>query len=126
MIVGVGSDIVDVRRVARVAAVYPRRFGERVLAESELRCWRGLGGAARVRFLAGRWAAKEALGKALGCGMRAPVTWRQVAVVYEAGGRPGFELSAAAAAVARGRCHLSICHDGNYACAFVVVEREEL
>ena len=126
MIIGIGYDTVDVRRLARVLSRYPRRFPEYILTADELPL---LARAARREiFLAGRWAAKEALGKALGCGMRFPLTWQQVGVFGDAEGKPWFTLSAAAAALAheRGvaRCHLSISHDGNYAGAVVIAEGE--
>lgn len=123
MIFGVGCDVVDLRRFGAVLRRYPRRFPERILAADE-----DAGGAqnGEVQFLAGRWAAKEALGKALGRGVKAPFSLRQVGVGRDKAGRPFFVFSAAAKRELQKmrvcRCHLGISHDGNYALATVVAE----
>lgn len=124
MIVGIGNDVVDMRRLARVHGRHPQRFARRVLTEAERQQLPPPQQAAA--FLAGRWAAKEALGKALGCGVRAPLTFQQVGVVSGEQGGPRFAFAAPAQDFLRQRgvekCHLSISHDGDYACAVVVAE----
>lgn len=118
MIIGIGVDVVDLARFERAAARTPALV-PRLFAESE-RAGRVL----PLRSLAGRFAAKEALIKALGdsAGMR----WHDMQVVSDAHGNPSFELSGAAADIARERgvsaVHLSMSHDAGIATAFVVVE----
>ncbi|WP_378145231.1 holo-ACP synthase [Cnuibacter sp. UC19_7] len=115
MIVGVGVDIVDVARFERSLERTPR-LEERLFAQGE----RGR----PVRSLAVRFAAKEALIKAVGhsTGFR----WHDMRVVSDDEGNPGFEVSGGVAdALARlgaTRVHLSMSHDGGSACAFVVAE----
>jgi len=115
MILGIGVDIVDVARFTRSVARTPRLV-ERLFADSE----RTL----PVHSLAARFAAKEALIKALGGsdGMR----WHDVETVEDEHGSPEFALhnGVAAAAEARGisRVHLTMTHDAGVACAFVVTE----
>ena len=124
MIAGIGNDVVDMRRLARVLARFPKRFPRYILTATEQRQLP----AAVLPFLAGRWAAKEALGKALGCGVRTPLGFRQVEVENDSEGKPRFVFTPAAADFLRqrrvGRCHLSISHDGDYAAAMVVVEEK--
>ncbi|MBF4461632.1 MULTISPECIES: holo-ACP synthase [unclassified Rathayibacter] len=115
MIVGIGVDVVDLARFERAIERTPR-LRERLFAESE----RGLA----VASLAGRFAAKEALIKALGDS--AGARWHDMVVERDEHGNPSFVLHGAArdAAAARGvvRLHLSMTHDAGVACAFVVAE----
>jgi holo-[acyl-carrier protein] synthase len=78
------------------------------------------------RFLAKRFAAKEALGKALGTGIRAPVLAPAIAIVHDELGKPGFRFTDALSdwiAVRKLVCHLSVSDEADYAQAFVVVEK---
>ncbi|MFC5928183.1 holo-ACP synthase [Cryobacterium melibiosiphilum] len=117
MIVGIGVDVVDLarfgRQVDRTPALIPRLF-----AESE----RGLA----VHSLAARFAAKEALVKALG--HSGTLTWRDMEIVSDVHGNPGFVVDGPLAAVlaARGidRVHVTMTHDAGVACAFVVAEAD--
>jgi holo-[acyl-carrier-protein] synthase len=81
MIYGIGTDICDVRRIRASLERHGERFAEKVLADGELATWRAR--SARwpergVRYLATRFSAKEAFSKAIGLGMRMPMTWRAV------------------------------------------------
>ncbi|MEW6695512.1 Holo-acyl-carrier-protein synthase [Tepidimonas thermarum] len=130
MIYGVGTDLCDVRRIAAALARHGDRFAQRVLADGELAQWRAR--AARwpergVRFVATRFAAKEALSKAIGLGLRAPMTWRDCEVIHLPGGRPAFRLHGALRAWCderRLRAHLSLTDESDYAASFVVVEQD--
>jgi len=124
MIFGIGTDIVA---VARMAALY-RRHGERalekLLAPSERDACRKA--SLPERFLAKRFAAKEALGKALGTGVRAPALLPAIAVTNDALGKPSFEFSPALAEHMSGRgltAHLSMSDEQDHAVAFVILER---
>ena len=124
MIVGVGCDIVALPRVARLLGAYPQKLPRRLLRESERALFAKA--AKPCEFLAGRVAAKEALAKALGLGMRAPLHWQRVAVERGEGGKPVFVFDSAAreylAKQKIAACHLSISHDGDYAAATVIAE----
>lgn len=121
MIIGIGNDVVDLRRLRRVWARHPQRLPARILCADERAAMND-----SILYLGGRWAAKEALGKALACGLRAPLTWRAIAVINDENGQPHFRLSAVALQFLREKrvhvCHLSITHDGDYALATVVAE----
>ena len=116
MIVGVGVDVVDVARFARALTRTPG-LGRRLFTDAER-------SQARMESLAARFAAKEAVAKALGApgGLR----WRDAEVVPEASGRPTIVVhgGVAAEAAAQGiACwHLSLSHDGGIATAVVVAE----
>ena len=91
MIYGIGTDICDVRRIAASLARHGDRFAEKVLAEGELATWRER--SARwpdrgLRYLATRFSAKEAFSKAIGLGMRMPMTWRHCEVAKLRSGQP--------------------------------------
>jgi holo-[acyl-carrier protein] synthase len=95
MIVGMGSDLVDVRRIERMIARYGERFLDRIFTAEERA--RSDGRARRVESYAKRFAAKEACAKALGTGFRAGVFFRDLGVVNIRGGRPTMRLTGGAA-----------------------------
>ena len=115
MIIGTGIDLVDIPRFERTITRTPRLL-ERLFAPSE----RGM----RVPSLAARYAAKEALIKALGGSDG--VHWTEIEIASEASGRPHFVLSGSTAAVVRDRgidrMHLTLSHDAGLATAFVIAE----
>ena len=125
MIAGIGNDMVDLRRLRAMLERRPR-LSQRLLTEKE--CDEFSARKNAPDYLAGRIAAKEALAKALGCGMRAPLTWQGVSILGN-GGAPSFifteELEEYLRTRGIGVCHLSITHDGEYAAAVVVAEFEE-
>jgi holo-[acyl-carrier protein] synthase len=124
MIYGVGTDLVEIARVARVLRRFGDRFAERILCGPELERFRDLGRPAA--YLAKRFAAKEAFGKALGSGVRAPADWHGVWVSHHALGRPQLEFSSEVAALLEvqgiRRAHLSISDERRLASATVILE----
>lgn len=123
MIFGIGTDIVGIARFAEFWQRHGERGLEKILAPAERDDCRG--SADPGRFLAKRFAAKEALGKALGTGIRAPVLLPAIAVIHDALGKPGFRCSREVDALLDGRnlhAHLSISDERDYAVAFVVLE----
>ena len=95
MILGIGSDIVDIRRIEQTLARFGLRFIERIFTESERnKSDRRL---ERAASYAKRFAAKEACSKALGTGLRKGVFWRDMGVVNLPGGRPTLQLTGGAA-----------------------------
>lgn len=123
-IVGVGIDIVDVARIRNMAEVYGERFLKRVFSEDEL--------AYCMRFsdpfphLAARWAAKEAVTKALGTGFSRGVTWKSVHIVHAPNGEPMVMLTGTAQKIAASlgvkKVWLSLSHTRDYAAAVAVME----
>jgi holo-[acyl-carrier protein] synthase len=116
----VGIDIIEIDRIAAVAGRYPRRFLERIYTPGERAYCRG-----RAPQLAARFAAKEAVMKMLGTGVRG-VPWKDVEVVRERGSAPEIRLHGKAKTVADrlGLCRiaLSLSHSRQYAVASVVGE----
>jgi holo-[acyl-carrier protein] synthase len=131
MIYGIGTDIIDVRRIRDTLQRRGERFAEKVLGENELAVYRARSARVAQRgfsYLATRFSAKEAFSKAIGMGMRMPMTWRACEIVNAAGGKPEIRLHGALAEwfTARGlRAHVSVSDESDYAAAFVVVECEE-
>ena len=97
MIIGIGNDMIDIRRVERTIERYGERFLERVFTEAER--LKSDGRAMRAASYAKRFAAKEACAKALGTGFRQGVFWRDMGVVNLPSGRPTLELTGGAARV---------------------------
>jgi holo-[acyl-carrier protein] synthase len=116
----IGVDIIETERVAQSIERFGNRFLERVYTAQELVYCNGQAGS-----LAARWAAKEAVAKALGSGI-GDVSWREIEVVCELNGRPTLQLHGAAAdlAVRLGISGfaISLSHTKDYAVAFVVGE----
>jgi len=124
MIVGTGVDVAEVVRIKAAWERFGERFLARVFTPDEVRyCISKLNAAER---LAARFAAKEAGMKAAGTGLRRGVTWHDVEVVRELGGRPTLRLSGKLAEFASRlgatRAHLSLSHTEEQAIAFVILE----
>ena len=124
MIYGIGTDIVAVPRLQTSLDRYGERFAARILTASEMAVFRGL--ANKAHFLAKRFAAKEALVKALGTGFRDGLSLHDIVVANDALGKPVLEFSDKLAdrLHARGitQQHLSLTDEREYALAFVVLE----
>jgi holo-[acyl-carrier protein] synthase len=131
MIYGIGTDICDVRRVAHTLGRRGERFAEKVLGPHEIEVFRARRSKVEergLRYLATRFSAKEAFSKAIGLGMRMPMTWRHCEIVKAASGKPEIRLHGELAKwfAARGlRAHVSVSDETDYAATFVVVERQE-
>jgi holo-[acyl-carrier protein] synthase len=128
VIIGLGNDLTDIRRVAEVLEKYGERFTHRCFTEIERR--KSDGRAQRAASYAKRFAAKEACAKALGTGLSFGVYWRDMGVVNLPSGKPTMQLTNGAARVLarlvppghRPHIHLSITDDGGMAQAFVIIE----
>jgi holo-[acyl-carrier protein] synthase len=128
MIYGIGTDICDVRRIRASLDKHGERFAAKVLTERELTTWRAR--SARwpdrgVRYVATRFSAKEAFSKAIGLGMRMPMTWRLCEVSKLPSGQPVIVLHGALKdwCEARGlRAHISVSDETDYATSFCIVE----
>ena len=128
MIIGIGSDLADIRRIERTLERFGERFIKRVFTEVEQA--KSERRRARAASYAKRWAAKEACAKALGSGLRMGVAWREMGVVNLPSGQPTMQLSGGAAARLRAllpaglepRIHLTLTDDHPWAQAFVVIE----
>jgi holo-[acyl-carrier protein] synthase len=125
MIYGIGTDLVEPARIERLLKKYGDRFARRLLAEDE---WPEYTRSARpVLFLAKRFAAKEALSKAFGTGIRPPVTLSHIGISHDSLGKPYFSFHPELNTFARNKGitghHLSISDELNLVCAFVILEK---
>jgi len=124
MILGIGTDIVSVARIRDTIERHGAQFAQRILGHEELVALNDIKDP--VAWLAKRWAAKEAFGKAAGSGIREPLTFAGIGIGHDHAGRPLFQLNDAIAAHlhSRGvvRTHLTISDERDYAVAFVVFE----
>ena len=124
MIYGIGTDIVEVARIEASITQFGADFAKRILAECEFLNYEK--STIKPRFLAKRFAAKEAFSKALGTGLRAPATFQNIAVSHDDLGKPililADELQAFLTAKNITKTHISISDEKNLAAAFVVLE----
>jgi holo-[acyl-carrier protein] synthase len=124
MIYGIGTDIVEVARIEHSVTQFGDDFAKRILAESELPSYHA--SKIKARFLAKRFAAKEAFSKALGTGIRPPATFQNIAVSHDALGKPlliiNDELQAFLDSKNISHMHITISDEKNLAVAFVVLE----
>ena len=131
MIFGIGQDIIEIERVAAAVERHGERFATRVLGPRELAVYerrRQRSPRRGTAFLATRFAAKEAISKAVGLGMRMPMSWRSVEIVNEPGGRPCAIANGAFAAFLqerRLRLHVSVSDIASVAVAHAVAETLE-
>ncbi|HSI55569.1 MAG: holo-ACP synthase [Ramlibacter sp.] len=130
MIQGIGTDICDVRRIRASFERHGERFAHRILSEGELAVWKHR--SARwpergVRYLATRFSAKEAFSKAVGLGLRMPMTWRLCEIANLASGQPVIVLHGGLKEWfdAKGWiAHVTVTDESDYAASFVVVEKK--
>jgi len=124
MIFGIGTDIVEYARIEKMCARYGLRFAERVLSTEELAEFSATKQPAR--FLAKRFAAKEACAKAIGTGLRYPVTLTHISVTHDELGKPMFKFDAILSRYLADKnidkYHLSISDEREMIVAFVVLE----
>ena len=128
MIIGIGNDVIDIRRIEETLEKYGERFIQRLFTEVEIR--KSEKRAQRAASYAKRFAAKEACSKALGTGFRAGVFWKDMGVVNEPSGKPTMKLTGGAKenldritpAGHRVLIHVTITDDFPYAHAFVMIE----
>jgi holo-[acyl-carrier protein] synthase len=131
VIYGIGTDICDVRRIRASLERHGDRFAQKILSEAEFATWKARG--ARwpergVRYLATRFSAKEAFSKAIGMGMRMPMTWRLCEIGKLASGKPVIVLHGELKAWCEERglsALVSVTDESDYAASFVVVEQKE-
>ena len=128
MIIGIGNDVIDIRRIEETLGRFGSRFIDRIFTDVEIR--KSEKRAQRAASYAKRFAAKEACSKALGTGFRKGVFWKDMGVVNEPSGKPTMVLTGGALAQLdslvppghRPVIHLTITDDFPYAHAFVMIE----
>ena len=128
-IFGIGTDICDIRRIRAAFDRHGERFAQKVLSEAEMQTFRAR--SARwpdrgVRFLATRFSVKEAFSKAIGLGMRMPMTWRHCEVGRLPSGQPTIVLYGALkewCAMRQLRAHVTLSDETDYATSQVIVEQ---
>ena len=126
MIVGVGTDIIETKRMRDALRRHGAHFLEHVFAPAEIAS--APDGAGRDNYFAARWAAKEAVAKALGTGIGADCGWTDIVLHRNDAGKPRVELLGRAAEKARTlgieQIHVSLSHERNFATAVAVAENK--
>ncbi len=128
MIYGIGTDICDIRRIRASLEKHGERFAQKVLSDKEMQTYRARNERwpeRGVRYVATRFSAKEAFSKAIGMGMRMPMTWRLCEVAKLPSGQPTIVLHGVLKEwfEAKGlSAHVSVSDESDYATSYVVVE----
>lgn len=121
--IGIGTDIVDIRRIANMSESARLRLAKRVLTDAEFQRFSAI--KQSERFLAKRWAGKEAAAKALGTGIAAGVSFQHFEIISLPSGQPRLLLSSQALLIAQElgakTWHISLSDEVKYATAFVVL-----
>jgi holo-[acyl-carrier protein] synthase len=128
LIYGIGTDICDVRRIRASVERHGERFAAKVLSDAELKTWKAR--SARwpergLRYLATRFSAKEAFSKAIGLGMRMPMSWKLCEIANERSGKPVIELHGELKTWFEDKglqAHITVTDETDYASSFCVVE----
>jgi holo-[acyl-carrier protein] synthase len=129
MVSGIGTDIIRIDRIAAALARHGDRFAEKILGPQEMEKYlrrKQKVEARGVRFLATRFAAKEAFSKAIGLGMRMPMTWRAAQFLNAPSGKPIVVTSGALTEFMQQHgfaAQVSLTDEAEYAVAFVIVEK---
>ncbi len=125
MIVGIGTDICEVERIRKVYEKHGERFISRILTDHELRPFKD--NEQVVRYLAKRYAAKEAIAKAFGTGIGGAIGFQDCIITRSELGAPGIKFVGRGAALAQARgvthAHISLTDEKNLVSAFVILER---
>jgi holo-[acyl-carrier protein] synthase len=125
MIYGIGTDIVEVKRIREALNKHGIALAKKILTSQELLTYKNT--EVKENFLAKRFAAKEAFAKAMGTGMRSPVNFKSIEIIHDSLGKPKIKtiqkLSLLVKSYNIKYCHLSISDEKNIAVAFVILEK---
>jgi len=125
MIYGIGTDIVEVKRIKEALNKYGVALAKKILTSQELLTYKKTEG--KENFLAKRFAAKEAFAKAMGTGMRSPVNFKSIEIIHDPLGKPIIKTISKLTLLVESHnikhCHLSISDEKNIAAAFVILEQ---
>lgn len=126
MIAGIGADIAESARIKKILEKNKEAFISRICTPAEIKN-SPEGKNAEILYYAGRWAAKEAISKALGCGIGPECHWKDIEIINDINGKPIAQLSGQALEKARkigvNSVHISISHENKNAIAFAVLEK---
>ncbi len=128
MIFGIGTDVCDIRRIRASLDRHGDRFALKILSDAEFATFKARGARwpdRAVNYLATRFSAKEAFSKAIGLGMRTPMTWRHCEIAKVASGKPEIVLYGELRTWFEARqltAHVTVTDETDYAASFCVVE----
>lgn len=125
MIIGVGTDVIEIKRIKKLYKKSGDKFLKRVFSDKEIEASKKYESKKKFYgYLAKRFAAKEAISKALGCGIGSEVSFTEVEILNEKSGKPIARISGKSARkIGKAEIHLSLSDDDKSAIAFVVISR---
>jgi holo-[acyl-carrier protein] synthase len=126
MIVGIGTDIINIKRINRLLLHYKDRFVKKILSLRERIIFGEIDDLLKARYLAKRFAAKEAFAKALGLGIGRPIGFNDIEVLNDSAGKPLLNLLNYQSIIKDYIIHVSLSDDSEYGVAFVVISLYKL
>ncbi len=121
MILGIGTDIINIGRISRLLLHYQERFVKKILSTKEIKIFGEIDNSLKPRYLAKRFAAKEAFTKALGLGIGRPIGFNDIEVLNDSAGKPFLNLLNYQSIIKDYIIHISLSDDSEYGVAFVVI-----
>jgi holo-[acyl-carrier protein] synthase len=121
MIIGIGTDIVDMSRISRLINLYQEKFITRILTKNELKKFLNILEINKVNYIAKRFAGKEAFSKALGLGIGKPINFNDIEILNDDLGKPYLSLNSNQHLIKNYSIDISLSDDSLYSIAFVVI-----
>jgi holo-[acyl-carrier protein] synthase len=121
MIIGIGTDIVDMSRISRLINLYQEKFITRILTKNELKKFLNILEKNKVNYIAKRFAGKEAFLKALGLGIGKPINFNDIEILNDDLGKPHLSLNSNQHLIKNYSIDISLSDDSLYSIAFVVI-----
>ncbi len=126
MIIGNGIDIVDIERFTVVFKKYNDHFLYKFFTINEIEYSKKYKESRRIQFFAGRFAAKEAISKAFGCGFGSKLKWLDLEIISDSNGKPVLTQNEALLRIANAECHISISHEKKYAISNAILFKTQI
>ena len=125
MIFGIGTDIVNIRRIKEMKSL--QTFAEKILSDKELTFYNQINDEKKIMYLSKQFAAKEAFSKAVGTGISGKVNFRAISILRDSNGKPFFEfddvLKKLLSDLGIIQSHVSLSDERDYAIAYVILEK---
>jgi holo-[acyl-carrier protein] synthase len=126
MIIGIGTDIINIGRISRLLLNHKERFVKKILSTREIKIFSEIDDLLKPRYLAKRFAAKEAFTKALGLGIGRPIGFNDIEVLNDSMGKPLLNLLNYQSMIKNYIIHVSLSDDSEYGVAFIVISLYKL
>jgi holo-[acyl-carrier protein] synthase len=126
MIIGIGTDIVSISRIERLLSIYKEKFINRILSKNEIESFIKKKDSQKSKYIAKRFAGKEAFAKACGLGIGRPINFNDIEITNDIFGKPILSLNVNLSILDNASIHVSLSDDTCYSIAFVTISSNEI